>query len=66
MVGLNEKAQKKANALRKGQCIIQLGSRGCCEIPADSRQNSGGVREGRGAKSSEAPRSYILCNLKRG
>ena len=54
MVGSNEKAQKAANAMRKGHCIIRLRFRECCKPPADSRQNSGGVQ---GAKPLEAPRS---------
>ena len=46
MVGFNENAQKAANAMRKGHCIIQLGSSGCCNAPADSRQKSDGVQRG--------------------
>ena len=44
MVGLNGKAQKPANTMRKGHCIVQLRSKGCWEPPADSRQYSGGVQ----------------------
>ena len=54
MAGSNEKARKAASAMRKGLCIIQLGSRGCCKPPVDSRQNCDGVQ---GAKLSEVPRS---------
>ena len=54
MVESNEKAQKAANAIRKSHYIIQLGSRRCCEPPADSRQTSGGVQ---GAKPQAVPRS---------
>ena len=63
MVGSDAKAQKAASAMRKGNCIIQLGSRGCSKPPADSRQNSGGVKGQSPRKSQE---HYILFNLKRG
>ena len=63
MVGLNEKAQKAANVMRKGDYIILLGSRGACKPPADSSPNSGGIQ---GEKPLKAPRSLILWNLKMG
>ena len=59
MVGSNEKEQKVANAVRKGRCIIQLGSRGCCKPPADSRQNSGGVQGGKALKNPKITTFYV-------
>ena len=61
LLEFHEKAHKAANAMRKGHCIIQLGSSGCGNVPADSRQNSNGVQ---GAKPLEAQDPYILVKLK--
>ena len=51
MVGLNEKALRKANAT-EGYCIIELGSRRYCNLLAGSRHSSVGGPGGRrgGAK----------------
>ena len=57
MVGLTEKVQRAANAMRKGHCIIHLWSRGYCKPPADSRQNSGGVK-GQSPRKPQDPYIY--------